>query len=70
MDKKINIKLTKLIKYYSLINYNLVYESQSINRYKNKNLIVKTGSAVLNETINGKKQINNGRIIELNFLTI
>tara|TARA_B100001142_G_C14282933_1_gene635679 strand:- start:1069 stop:1245 length:177 start_codon:yes stop_codon:yes gene_type:complete len=37
---------------------------------KNKNLIVKTGSAVLNETINGKKQINNGRIIELIFLTI
>tara|TARA_B100000674_G_C37859924_1_gene924315 strand:- start:1143 stop:1265 length:123 start_codon:yes stop_codon:yes gene_type:complete len=37
---------------------------------KNKNLIVKTGSAVLNETINGKKQINNGRTIELIFLTI
>ena len=39
MIKKINTKLTKLIKYYSLINYNLVYDNQSINRYKNKYLI-------------------------------
>ena len=39
MIKKINTKLTKLIKYYSLINYNLVYANQSINRYKNNYLI-------------------------------
>ena len=39
MNKKINTKLTKLIKYYSLINYNLVYDNHSINRFKNKNLI-------------------------------
>tara|TARA_B110001450_G_C17604414_1_gene474418 strand:- start:595 stop:1305 length:711 start_codon:yes stop_codon:yes gene_type:complete len=32
---KINTKLTKLIKYYSLINYNLIYENNAINRYKN-----------------------------------
>ena len=37
MTKKINAKLTKLIKYYSLINYNLIYENNSINRYKKNN---------------------------------
>ena len=36
MTKKINTKFTKLIKYYSLINYNLVYDNNSINRYKSK----------------------------------
>ena len=35
MTKKINNKLNKLLKYYSLINYNLIYDNQSINRYKN-----------------------------------
>jgi len=35
MTKKINSKFLKLIKYYSLINYNLVYDKKSINRYKN-----------------------------------
>ena len=34
MAKKINTKLNKLIKYYSLINYNLIYDNQSIDRYK------------------------------------
>jgi uracil-DNA glycosylase len=34
MTKKINHKLIKLIKYYNLINYNLIYDNQSINRYK------------------------------------
>ena len=34
MTKKINNKLTKLVKYYSLINYDLVYDNRSINRYK------------------------------------
>ena len=34
MTKKINNKLNKLIKYYSLINYNLIYDNQSINRLK------------------------------------
>ncbi len=38
MNKKINTKLAKLIKYYSLINHNLIYKNQSINRYKIKNL--------------------------------
>ena len=34
MTKKINNKLLKLINYYSLINYNLIYDKHSINRYK------------------------------------
>ena len=33
---KLNNKLTKLIKYYSLINHNLIFNNKSINRY-NKN---------------------------------
>ena len=33
--KKISSKSIKLIKYYKLINYNLIYNNQSINRYKN-----------------------------------
>tara|TARA_Y100000591_G_scaffold331460_1_gene365466 strand:- start:174 stop:887 length:714 start_codon:yes stop_codon:yes gene_type:complete len=34
MSKNINSKLTKLIKYYSLINHNLIFSNKSINRYK------------------------------------
>ena len=34
MLKKKNNKLTKLIKYYSLINHNLIYNNIAINRYK------------------------------------
>ena len=42
MTKKINTKLLKLIKYYSLINHNLIYENEAINRYKiNSNLAIK-----------------------------
>ena len=42
MVKKINTKLVKLIKYYSLINHNLIYENEAINRYKiNNNLAIK-----------------------------
>ena len=42
MTKKINTKFIKLIKYYSLINHNLIYENEAINRYKiNSNLAVK-----------------------------
>ena len=33
MSKNINIKLTKLIKYYSLINHSLIFNNKSINRY-------------------------------------
>ena len=42
MTKKINTKFIKLIKYYSLINHNLIYENEAINRYKiNNNLAIK-----------------------------
>jgi len=34
MIKKINTKTIKLIKFYNLINYNLVYNNKAINRYK------------------------------------
>jgi uracil-DNA glycosylase family 4 len=41
MIKKINTKFIKLIKYYSLINHNLIYENDAINRYKiNSNLVI------------------------------
>ncbi len=43
MTKKINTKFIKLIKYYSLINHNLIYENEAINRYKiNSNLAIKS----------------------------
>ena len=42
MTKKINSKFIKLIKYYSLINHNLIYDNEAINRYKiNNNLNIK-----------------------------
>ena len=42
MAKKINTKLVKLIKYYNLINHNLIYGNEAINRYKiNNNLAFK-----------------------------
>ena len=42
MTKKINTKIAKQIKYYSLINHNLIYENEAINRYKiNSNLAIK-----------------------------
>ena len=42
MTKKFNTKLVKLIKYYSLINHNLIYENEAINRYKvNSNLAIR-----------------------------
>ena len=36
MSKNINNKLTKLIKYYSLINHNLIFSNKAINRYAQK----------------------------------
>ena len=37
MIKKISNKSIKLINYYNLINYNLIYNNKSINRYKKDN---------------------------------
>ena len=38
MKKKISPDSIKLIKYYKLINYNLIYNNKAINRYKKDNL--------------------------------
>ena len=35
--KKSNINKVKLIQYYNLINYNLIYNNRAINRYKKEN---------------------------------
>ncbi len=44
MTKKINSKLTKLIRYYNLINHNLIYDKKSINRFKfADNYLIKKG---------------------------
>ena len=48
---KVNNKLTKLIKYYNLINHNLIFRESAINRYKKKDL--------KNETKNLTQQLNN-----------
>jgi|TARA_B100001093_G_scaffold230402_1_gene220941 DNA polymerase len=46
MIKKINTRFIKLIKYYSLINHNLIYENDAINRYKiNNNLAIKSSKS-------------------------
>ena len=37
MIKKINFKTIKLIKFYNLINHNLIYNNKAINRYKKDN---------------------------------
>ena len=61
MIKKINTKLVKLVKYYSLINNNLIYENEAINRYKiNGNLAIKGPKGKkLQELKNSIKRIKN-----------
>ena len=41
MSKNINNKLNKLIKYYSLINHNLIFNNKSINRYNQNQPTIK-----------------------------
>ena len=41
MSKNINTKLTRLIKYYSLINHNLIFSNKSINRYNRNQTSIK-----------------------------
>ncbi len=45
MLKKINTKTIKLLKFYKLINYNLIYNNKVINRYKNKNYEISSDKA-------------------------
>ena len=42
MVKKNNLKPAKLIKYYNLINFNLIYNNKAINRYKKDNFEIST----------------------------
>ena len=63
MNKKTNTRFVKLIKYYSLINYNLVYDNKSINRYKNKNLMSEGNkSEKLSKLKNSIKNIKNCKL--------
>ncbi len=59
MLKNINIKLIKLIKYYSLINYNLIYNNQTINRYNNSSFMQGPNSQQLNKLKNSIINIKN-----------
>ena len=61
MIKKINTKFIKLIKYYSLINHNLIYDNRSINRYKfiNNSLIKSPKDKELNELKHAITKIKN-----------
>ena len=64
MIKKINTKFIKLIKYYSLINHNLIYENEAINRYKiNNNLAVKGSKGKASQEL--KRLIENIKNCEL-----
>ena len=42
MSKKNNFNKIKLIKYYKLINHNLIYNNDAINRYKKNNFEIST----------------------------
>ena len=45
MSKKNNFNTIKLIKYYKLINYNLIYNNKAINRYKKDNFEISENKA-------------------------
>jgi uracil-DNA glycosylase len=45
MTKKNNPDPVKLIKYYNLINYNLIYNNKAINRYKKDNFEISANKA-------------------------
>ena len=57
MIKKKNHNSIKLIKYYKLINYNLIYNNKAINRYKKDNFQISTDKTNSLEKL--KIQINN-----------
>ena len=63
MTKKINNKTIKLIKYYNLINYNLIYNNQAINRYKKDTFEISGDKAEKLEKL--KKSISNIKNCEL-----
>ena len=57
MIKKNNISQIKLIKYYSFINHNLIYNNKAINRYKKDNFEISVDKANNLERL--KKSITN-----------
>ena len=65
MSKNINIKLSKLIKYYSLINHNLIFSNKSINRYnQNQPNIQKDKALNLQKLRNKINEIKNCKLKE------
>ena len=56
MIKKNNSNFVKLIKYYKLINHNLIYNNKAINRYKKDNYEISTDKIISLEKL--KKSIN------------
>ena len=56
MPKKINTKLIKLVKYYSLINHSLILNNKSLNRYSQKKMVSADEVKDLNVL---KEKINN-----------
>ena len=62
MIKKNNPNFVKLIKYYKLINHNLIYNNKAINRYKKDNFEISADKADnllrLKKSINGIKNCN------------
>ena len=65
MSKNINIKLTKLVKYYSLINHSLIFNNKSINRYnKNQPNIQKNKVQRLKKLRDDIKDIKNCKLKE------
>ena len=57
MVKKNNLKPAKLIKYYNLINFNLIYNNKAINRYKKDNFEISADK--VNNLEKLKKSIQN-----------
>ena len=63
MLKKINSKTIKLIKFYNFINYNLIYNNKTINRYKKDVFEISGDKAEQLEKL--KKSISNIKNCEL-----
>ena len=57
MIKKNNLNPIKLIKYYKLINYNLIYNNNAINRYKKNNFQISANKA---DNLENLKNLING----------
>ena len=58
----LNNKVTRLAKYYSLINYNYIFNNKAINRYKQSQKILNNNSKnaaleILKKNIEKKKKI-------------